>query len=258
VIGEEPRIRATIFDLDGTLVQTERLKAVSYARAAMELCPYTINEEQVLEAYKDVVGLPRREVASALVQRFDLEEKTGARMDELGVDTVWQAYVQVRLDYYEEMISDPEVIRENRWPHTVRLLEVALETGCSTALATMSGREQASQVLEALDLSDAFDFVATADDVERGKPHPEIYLLVCEELGAGAEAALAFEDSPSGVEAALAANLRCIAVTTPFTREKIHDQGLLQERWIVDDPERLPDLARELIEGRSASTGEID
>jgi beta-phosphoglucomutase-like phosphatase (HAD superfamily) len=43
-------IRAVIFDLDGTLVQTERLKALSYARAAVELCPYTVGEDQVLEA----------------------------------------------------------------------------------------------------------------------------------------------------------------------------------------------------------------
>jgi len=249
VNGRKVSIRATVFDLDGTLVQTEKLKALSYASAAMELCPTTIGEEDVLEAYKDVVGLPRRDVASALVERFELEEKAGARQEELGVDTVWQAYVQVRLDYYEEMISDPQVLRENRWPHAVGLLEVARETGCSTALATMSGRERATQVLEALDLSDAFDFVATVDDVERGKPQPEIYCLVCEALDVGAEESLAFEDSPSGVEAALAAGLRCIAVTTPFTREKIHAQGLLEERWIVDEPDRLPDVARGLIEG---------
>jgi beta-phosphoglucomutase-like phosphatase (HAD superfamily) len=113
----------------------------------------------------------------------------------------------------------------------------------------MSGRERTTQVLEALHLSDSFDFVATADDVERGKPDPEIYLLVCDELDVGAEESLAFEDSPSGVEAAVAANLRCIAVTTPFTREKIHDQDLLEACWIVNEPDRLPDVARALIEG---------
>ena len=246
--SEQPRIRAVIFDLDGTLVQTERLKAISYARAAVELCPYTITEEQVIEAYKDVVGRPRREVASALVERFDLEEEARARMDELNVSAVWQAFVQVRLGYYEEMVSDPDVLRGNRWPHNVELLHVARETGCRTALATMSGRERALQVLEALELSDAFDFVATRDDVERGKPDPEIYHLVCDELGTPAERSLAIEDSPSGVEAALAADVRCIAVTTAFTREKIHAQGLLEDRWIVDDPGLLPDVVRRVIE----------
>ncbi len=68
-------IQAMIFDLDGTLVQTEKLKALSYARAAVELCPHTLNQGDVIEAFKDVVGLSRREVATALVKQFDLNKK---------------------------------------------------------------------------------------------------------------------------------------------------------------------------------------
>ena len=45
-------IRAMIFDLDGTLLQTERLKAISYAKAAVELCPYSITEDQVMEVFR--------------------------------------------------------------------------------------------------------------------------------------------------------------------------------------------------------------
>ncbi len=65
-------IRAMIFDLDGTLVQSERLKALSCARAVVELCSDEISETAVIEALKDVVGLPRRQVASVLVERFNL------------------------------------------------------------------------------------------------------------------------------------------------------------------------------------------
>ena len=64
-----------IFDLDGTLVQTEKLKAISYAKAAVELCPSELQEVQVIEAFKGVVGLPRREVGKRLVDRFGLETK---------------------------------------------------------------------------------------------------------------------------------------------------------------------------------------
>jgi beta-phosphoglucomutase-like phosphatase (HAD superfamily) len=202
----------------------------------------------VLEAYKQVVGLPRREVASALVERFDLEATARARMDGFGVGAPWQAFVQVRLGYYQDMISDPEILRGNQWPHNLALLQMAREMGCKTALATMSGCARTQQVLQALGLGDAFDFVATRDDVERGKPHPEIYQLVRTELGIPAEQSLVIEDSPSGVEAALAAGLHCIAVTTPFTRQKLREQNLLEERWIVDDPDVLPDLVRQLIE----------
>jgi beta-phosphoglucomutase-like phosphatase (HAD superfamily) len=201
-----------------------------------------------LEAYKEVVGLSRREVASALVERSDLEEKAQARMDEFGVGAPWQALVQVRLAYYEDMISDPEIPRDNQWPHNLALLQMARETGCKTALATTSGLARTRQVLQALGLGDAFEFVAARDDVEREKPHPEIYQLVCQELQIPAEQSLVIKDSPSGVEAALAAGLHCIAVTTPFTRQKLRDQNLLEERWIVDDPALLPDVVQRVFE----------
>ena len=87
-------IQAMIFDLDGTLVQTERLKALSYARAAIELCPWQVGESEVLEVFKEVVGLSRRSVAITLVERFELQEKARERMPEFAVDTPWQAFVQ--------------------------------------------------------------------------------------------------------------------------------------------------------------------
>ena len=239
-----------IFDLDGTLVQTERLKALSYARAAVELCPHELTEEEVIDAFKEVVGLPRWEVASALVERFGLEEAARARMDEFGVSTSWQAFVQVRLHHYEAMLADPEVLRSNQWPHNVDLLEAARRTGCQTALATMSRCAQARRVLEVLGLIEAFNFIATRDDVEQGKPDPGIYQLVARELSVPPEECLVIEDSPSGVKAALAAGMWCIAVTTPFTRQRIHAEGLLDWRWIVDDPDTLMDVVRQMVAER--------
>lgn len=240
-----------IFDLDGTLVQTERLKALSYARAAVALCPHDLDEEEVFAAFKDVVGLPRREVATALLERFGLEEAARARMAEFGVGAPWQAFVQVRLRIYEDLLADPAVLRENQWPHNVRLLRLAREMGCRTALATMSHCEQARRVLDVLGLAGAFDFVATRDDVANGKPDPEIYRLAAQELGVPARECLVIEDSPSGVKAALAAGMWCIAVTTPFTRQALHDQRLLEARWIVDDPATLVAVARQMFDERA-------
>src|SRR5437667_4122430 len=82
-------ILAVIFDLDGTLVETEELKALSYARAAVELRPEDLSIAEVIDAFKEVVGLSRREVAMALIQRFGLEEVAQARISEFGVDTPW-------------------------------------------------------------------------------------------------------------------------------------------------------------------------
>jgi beta-phosphoglucomutase-like phosphatase (HAD superfamily) len=236
-----------IFDLDGTLVQTERLKALSYARAAVELCPDDLREGDVVEAFKEVVGLSRQEVALALVERFGLEEAARTRLSEFGVSAPWQAFVQVRLRIYEEMLADPEVLRSNQWPHNVALLHEAQRSGCKTALATMSRCDQAQRVLDVLGFMEAFDFVATRDDVEHGKPDPEIYDLVSRELGIPPEESLVIEDSPAGVQAALAAGMSVVAVSTPFTRRRLREAALLPPGHIVDDPAALPGVVEHVI-----------
>jgi beta-phosphoglucomutase-like phosphatase (HAD superfamily) len=92
-----------------------------------------------------------------------------------------------------------------------------------------------------------FDFIATRDDVNAGKPDPEIYLLVAREFSLEPGNCLVIEDSPSGVKAALAAGMQCIAVTTEFTRKNIHASNLLEKQWIVDDPANLKTVAKQNI-----------
>lgn len=242
-------IQAVIFDLDGTLVQTEGLKALSYARAAVELCPSSLDENTVIEAFKDVVGLPRREVATTLAERFNLTDKAKTRMAEFNVNTPWQAYEQIRLKIYSELLADPDVIRSHQWPHNIALLGESCRSGYKVGLATMSYRPQVQRVLAILGLGDTFDFVATRDDVNHGKPSPEIYQLVAHELDVKPYQCLVIEDSPTGVQAALAAEMHVVAVSTPFTRKRLHESGLLPEPHIVDEPDRLHQIVADVIEG---------
>ena len=159
-------IDAFVFDLDGTLVQTERLKAQSYARAAVDLCPDAIEESDVMDAYADVmdayadvVDESRRTVATTLVERFHLEEAACDRMRSMdAVDAPWQAFVQVRLDYYEALAQDPDVLRAHRWPHALALLQRARQKRCAVALATTPRRKQACRVLD-----DPVDVTAAVD-----------------------------------------------------------------------------------------------
>ena len=239
-------IRAFVFDLDGTLVETEELKALSYARAAAELRP-GLNEGEVIEAFKDFVGLSRQEVAIGLLRRFGLEEPARERMVEFGVDTPWQAYVQIRLHIYETLLADPKIVVAHSYPHNIALLCDVRREGYLTALATQSHREQARRVLDILGLADEFDVVVTRDDVDHGKPDPEMHLLAARELGVGPEECLAIEDSPAGVKAALAAGVEIIAVTTALTRQKFRNTNLLERSHIVDDPRMLPAVVRHLI-----------
>lgn len=233
-------ITAMIFDLDGTLVQTEMLKAISYARAAVELRPGDITKEEVIEAFGDLVGRSRREVATGLVERFDLTDAALAIGKKTGVDVAWQAFVQVRLPIYEEMLADPQIIREHRWPRTLALLEDARKAHCRLGLATMSFRPQAQRILDILGLGTTFDVIAARDDVATGKPDPEIYQLVARKLDVPPDQCLVIEDSPAGVTAAIAAGMHVIAVATPFTRRRLHQLDTIDSRWIVDDPVKLP------------------
>ena len=240
-------IRAFVFDLDGTLVETEELKALSYARAATELRP-DVSEGEVVEAFKDLVGLSRQEVAVGLMRRFGLEEAARERMAHFGVGTPWQAFVRIRLGIYEELLADPELVLEHRYPHNISLLRNVRREGYPTALATQSHREEALRVLEILGLADEFDVIVTREDVEHGKPDPEMHLLAARELGVRPGECLAIEDSPAGVQGALAAGTEVIAVTTALTRQKFRDTDVLDRSHVVDDPRTLPEVVHRLIE----------
>lgn len=231
-------IRAMIFDLDGTLVKTEELKAHSYAEAVAEMAPGKAAEAEVVAAYREVVGKSREEVAAFVARRFGIGDP--------------ERLTEVREQFYQRLISNPAVIRAARWPHTIALLKEARRLACKVGLASMSMTADVMRILGILHLAKAFDFIAGRDAVKNGKPDPEIYLLVAAKLAAAPEECLVIEDSATGVAAALAAGMKCIAVGTPFTGPGLHAARLLDERWIVDEPSRLPSVLREMLAESSA------
>jgi beta-phosphoglucomutase len=238
---------AVIFDLDGTLVQTERLKAYSYARAAVSISDAPVNEEDVIEAFKDVVGRSREEVGDMLMRRFSLGAGARKLADETDATSPLEAFLTVRLRIYEEMLADPLMIRNNIWPHTLALLRHVIERGCAIGLATMSHRPQVSRVLEVLNIADCFDAIATREDVRMSKPDPEIYLLVAGQLGRRPVECLVIEDSVAGVEAGLAAGMAVVAVSTPFTKDRLNKAGLLPAERLIHDPKLLAGVVDALL-----------
>jgi HAD superfamily hydrolase (TIGR01509 family) len=242
------RTIATIFDLDGTLVQTEALKARSYARAAVELRPDSIAVQEIIAAYDDMVGHSREEVAAALLARFGLEAYAERRMRELGASTPLDAYMALRLRIYEAMLADERLIREQEYPWSTTLLREVRRAGHPVGIATMSHRKHALLVLERLELTEEVNVLVTREDVPHAKPSPEIYLLIAERLAAEPRDCFVLEDSVPGIRAANAAGMCCVAITNDMTRDAVHDAAVLPAARVVDDPARLGAVARAVLE----------
>ena len=102
-------------------------------------------------------------------------------------------------------------------PGVVALVERGRELGMRLGVASSSRRLWIDATLRSLGLSDAFDAIVSGDDVERGKPDPQIYLLAARQLGVAPHRCLAIEDAPKGVQSARAAGMAVLGVRTPYT-----------------------------------------
>lgn len=241
-------IRAIIFDLDGTLVQSEKLKAQSYAIAVQQLRNLSEPDARAVEAYREIVGASRDVASRHIVERLDLESDLAPLAQEYGVTEPWEVLTTIRKQIYDSIVEDPQVIRDNQWPHTVGLLRLARENFCKTGLATMSYRKEVLHVLSALDLEDSLDVVLTREDIQNAKPDPEIYLLGAKRLEVPPEECLVLEDSPSGVRAGVSAGMNVIAVATPFTEAGLHAEQVVDHEWVVHNPEQLLEIVAARID----------
>ena len=202
------------FDLDGTLADTETLKAMSYGWAAHRLRP-DLDPADVETAYLPYVGRSRREIARGLAEQFGLAE--AARAHDARAEP-WETFVALRLERYRAMLVDGALVRRHAVEPIVALARRGRTLARSTALVTTTDRRNASLVLDALGLAAAFDVVVTSDDVVHTKPHPEPYRLAVQRLDAAPARTLAIEDSPAGLRGALAAGVLVAAVPSAHTR----------------------------------------
>jgi HAD superfamily hydrolase (TIGR01509 family) len=118
----------------------------------------------------------------------------------------------VRRGYLKEMIAQQPIL-----PGIEAYIAEAKATGMRVGVASSGTREWVFGNLKCLNLYHCFDVVKCAEDVQRAKPDPELYLAALQALDTPPEQALAFEDSPNGVLAAKRAGLRCVAVPNPMT-----------------------------------------
>ena len=240
-------IRALLFDVDGTLVQTEKLKALSYAIAVQRLLGLSQADQRAIDSYREVLGASRDIASRHIMAKLKLENMLYKYMAEYNVAQPWDVLTAMRSAIYIDIIKDPEVLRENQWPYTIHLLHIANELTCKTALVTMSKRSDVIHILHSLGIESLLDLVITGEDITHGKPDPEGYLLAAKKLQAEPQECLVLEDSVNGVRAAKAAGMNVVAIARPFTNASLHLEQIIEHAWIVHESEKLAETVQRLI-----------
>ncbi|WP_313425518.1 HAD family hydrolase [Stenotrophomonas rhizophila] len=180
---------AVIFDMDGLMIDSERVSVACWTQAAHELALPLADD-----FWLRFVGLGDRDCERLLLQHIDAGQ-------------VAALFARCH-DLYEARTQEGLPLR----PGILDLLQLLHDHGIARAVATSTRQPRASRKLAAAGLLPFFEVVVTSSDVAHPKPAPDIYLLAAQKLGKDPARCLALEDSPAGIRAAVGAGMTAIQV----------------------------------------------
>jgi HAD superfamily hydrolase (TIGR01509 family) len=204
--------KAFIFDLDGTLIDSEMLWVAAMVAYLADHGCVTSRKEMM----KVVVGH----------SWFDIYRKVIALAPNLAIVTIQEMAVQLRSYYIKQCENSGSILIDS----SVALLK---ELAKSHPVIIVSGSphndvENAVRIMEA---EASVKFVLGAEDYPHGKPAPDGFLLGAKKLGVEPKHCVVFEDSSAGVRSAKAAGMYCVALSRPVE----HPQDLSPADWILED-----------------------
>jgi HAD superfamily hydrolase (TIGR01509 family) len=218
--------RALLFDLDGTLAETDSLHLPTWVDA---LEPYGVEVDE--EFYRDrISGRNTVEIVRELLP--DLTDEQGRSIGE------------AKEASFRERASELEPL-----PGLVDFVERGKKRGMRIALVTNAPEGNVEAILLALKLRDLFDVVVLADDVEAVKPDPAPYRAALEKTGVLAERALAFEDSVSGISSSVAAGIPTVGIASSQDPKRLLGAGAFMTAEDFTDPQ-----LRALIDAQDSPT----
>lgn len=185
-------IKAVIFDMDGTLIDTEKYYRICWPKALAHF-GYEMNDEQALSM-------------RSLGQPYAPEHLKEMFHDK---DLDYPAIRAYRKALMEDCLAEHGIAVKKG---ALELLAFLKEKKIRRAIATATDMERTARYLKQLGLYEQFDEIISAVMVEHGKPAPDIYRYACEKLALSPEECIAVEDSPNGVESAIEAGLKVVMV----------------------------------------------
>ena len=207
---------ALLFDLDGTMVDTDALHIAAWNAV---LAPMARRIDA--DFYK------------ARIMGFDAAA-TGAALFPGATLAAHLAYCDAKEAAFRGMVG-----RLEPTAGLADLLDWAESLGLKKAVVTNAPRANALLMLRGLGWAERFPVLVIGDELSHGKPHPLPYLTGLEQLGASATRAVAFEDSLSGMRAAVAAGLESVGIATALDPAALRDVGASLVVRDFTDPELL-------------------
>lgn len=183
-------MQAVIFDMDGTLIDTERVSQAAWRRAAQD---FRIKiPEHILHAF----------VGCSIPNAMNMID------DEFGDPAFTERLFNRRHEIFDATWEDELELK----PGAAEAVAAVRERGLAVALATSSVRDRAITSMERLSLMELFDAAVFDEDIEHHKPAPDVYLVAADHLGIEPARCVAVEDSFNGVRSGTAAGMRTIMV----------------------------------------------
>lgn len=203
-------IKGIIFDLDGTMIDSMWMwRDIDLAFMGERNLPFTDDLERAIE------GMSFRETAQYFIQTYQLKETA---------EELMQIWIEMAIHKYQyEVLPKPGLIT---------FLQEMKRRGIRMGIATSNARTLLDAAANAHCLYDYMDAVLTANEVERGKPAPDVFLAVSEKIGIPPAQCLVFEDIVQGIRAGLAAGMKVCAISDDYSVAQDEEKRALAHYYI--------------------------
>lgn len=205
-------VKAVIFDLDGTIIDSMWMwKQIDIEYLA------NMNLELPDDLQKDIEGMSFTETAQYFKDRFNISDS---------VEDIVNEWNNMAYDFYKNRINLKSGVR--------KFIEFLKDNDYKLGIGTSNSKKLSTTVLEKHDILKHFDTLRTSDEVKKGKPNPDVFLKVAEDLNVKPEECLVFEDTYAGVLAAKRAGMKVIAIADELSFPYKEEITELADKYVED------------------------